>query len=345
MERKLYDAAVQGNKLLLINLLEEDALLLDRFITGCYPETPLHVASMLGHLDFVDEVLARKPELAKEVDSRNSSPLHLATGKGYLGIAKSLVQVNPDTCLVCDIDGRNPLHIAAMKGHLGLLRELVDARPWAARLLMEQGETILHACVRCNQLEALKLLVDRVSDHEFVNRQNHDGNNILHLAIASKQTEVINFLISGTTINVNCVNEDGFAALDLLSQNQRSLEKKEVSESLQRMGATHAKDKPLSDSQLKAIRTKILSFTCGQSNAMSKSKKRRNRKRFVNKDADSYLSSIFAFVAQHEDSAKGIGVGISVLAWIGLMLLLLLGHTIRLATKLIRCRLHIPGRA
>ncbi|KAK8682964.1 hypothetical protein V6N13_039041 [Hibiscus sabdariffa] len=143
MERKLYDAAVQGNKLLLINLLEEDALLLDRFITGCYPETPLHVASMLGHLDFVDEVLARKPELAKEVDSRNSSPLHLATGKGYLGIAKSLVQVNPDTCLVCDIDGRNPLHIAAMKGHLGLLRELVDARPWAARLLMEQEFRIM----------------------------------------------------------------------------------------------------------------------------------------------------------------------------------------------------------
>ncbi|GMJ07520.1 hypothetical protein like AT1G14480 [Hibiscus trionum] len=91
MERKLYDAAVQGNKISLLNMLEEDApLLLDRFITGRYPETPLHVTSMLGHLEFVDEVLARKPELAKEVDSRNSSPLHLASAKGYLKVAKSL---------------------------------------------------------------------------------------------------------------------------------------------------------------------------------------------------------------------------------------------------------------
>ena len=190
MERKLYDAAVEGNVISLLNLLQEDALLLDRFITGHYPETPLHVASMLGHIEFVDQVLTRKPELAKELDSRKSSPLHLATAKGYLDIVKRLMQVNPDICLVCDLDGRNPLHIAAIKGHLDVLRELVHARPWAARMLMDEGETILHACVRYNQLEAMKLLVERAADHEFVNCKNYDGNTILHLAIAAKQTEV-----------------------------------------------------------------------------------------------------------------------------------------------------------
>ncbi|KAE8657888.1 Detected protein of confused Function [Hibiscus syriacus] len=233
MERKFYNAAVQGNKSWLLNLLQEDALLLDRFITGRYPETPLHVASMLGNLEFVDEVLTRKPELAKEVDSQNSLPLHLATAKG------------------------NPAHIAAMKGHLDLLKELVHGRPWAACVLMEQGESILHACVRCNQLEALKFLMERISDHEFVNRQNYDGNNIMHMAIATKQTMVINFLISSTTIDVNCVNEDGFTALNLLSRNQRDEIDKEIVESLKRMGATHGQDKPLSNSQLKAIRTVV----------------------------------------------------------------------------------------
>ncbi|KAK8682951.1 hypothetical protein V6N13_039029 [Hibiscus sabdariffa] len=285
MERRLYDAAVQGNKISLLDLLGEDALLLDRFITGRYPETPLHVASMLGHLEFVHEVLARKPELAKEVDSHKSSPLHLATAKGYLQVAKSLLQVNPDMCLVCDIDGRNPLHIAAMKGHLDLLKELVQARPWAARVLMEQGETILHACVRCNQLEALKLLVGRVSDHEFLNCKNHEGNTILHLAIAAKQTEVINFLISSTTIDVKCVNEDGYTALDLLSQNQKDMTDKQIVESLRRIGATHAKESPLSSSQLKAIRTKIL---WDQTDPVPKLKKRKHGKRLVhsNKNAD-----------------------------------------------------------
>ncbi|KAK8682955.1 hypothetical protein V6N13_039033 [Hibiscus sabdariffa] len=282
MERKLYDAAVQGNKILLLDLLREDALLLDRFITGRYPETPLHVASMLGHLEFVNEIVARKPELAKELDSHNSSALHLVSAKGYLKVAKSLLEVDPDMCLVCDIDGRNPLHIAAMKGHLGLLRELVDARPWAARVLMEQGETILHACVRCNQLEALKLLVERVSDHDFVNCKNGDGNTIMHLAVAAKQTETINFLISSTTIDVNCKNEYGFTALDLLSQNQRDMKEKEIAESLERMEAIRAKDKLLSIPQLKAIRSKILLSAWDQPNAILKPKKRKDGKRLVN---------------------------------------------------------------
>ncbi|XP_039027302.1 ankyrin repeat-containing protein At5g02620-like [Hibiscus syriacus] len=281
MEKRLYNACLEGSKSSLLNLLQEDALLLDRFITGRYPETPLHVASMLGHLEFVDEILTRKPELAKEVDSRKSSPLHLAAAKGHLQVAKSLLQVDPDMCLVCDVDGRNPIHIAAMKGHLGLLRELVDARPWAARVLMEQGETVLHACVRCNQLDALRLLVERVSDHEFLNSKNDDGNTILHLAIAAKQTQTINFLISNTTVDVNCENEDGFTALDLLSQNQRDM--KEVVESLQRMGATRAKYKPLSNRELRATRTKILLSTQDQSNGISKPKRRENGKKSVKK--------------------------------------------------------------
>ncbi|XVF48038.1 hypothetical protein PTKIN_Ptkin03bG0158300 [Pterospermum kingtungense] len=115
MERKLYDAAVEGSVISLLNLLREDALLLDIYITGRYPETPLHVASMLGHEKFVEQLLTRKPELARELDYRNLSPLHLAAAKGYLGIVNRLLQVNPDMCLVCDLDGRNPPHIAASK--------------------------------------------------------------------------------------------------------------------------------------------------------------------------------------------------------------------------------------
>ncbi|KAK8682957.1 hypothetical protein V6N13_039035 [Hibiscus sabdariffa] len=241
MERRLYDAAVQGSKNSLLDLLP----LLDRFTMDCYPDTPLHVASMLGHLEFVNEVLVHKPELAKKVDSRGSSPLHLASAEGYLEIAKSLLRVNPDMSLVCDIDGRNPLHIAAMKGHLGLLRELVDTNLWAARVLMKHDETILHACVRCNQLEALKLLMERISDHVFLNYKNDGGNTILHLATAAKQTEIVNFLTSSPSIDVNCVNKDGCTALDLLSQNQRDTKEKEIVESLQRKEATRAKDKPV----------------------------------------------------------------------------------------------------
>ncbi|MBA0693723.1 hypothetical protein Goari_004074, partial [Gossypium aridum] len=214
--RKLYDEAVQGNKVSLLNLLLEDALLLDRFISSCYPGIPLQVAVMLGHFYFVDEQQR-----------------------------KGTLEVNPDMCLVCDLDGRNPLHIEAMK-------ELVHARPWAA------------------QLPVLK---------------NYDRNNIFHIGIAAKQIEAINFLISSSTVDVSCEKEDGFTALYLLSHIQRDVEE-EIVESFGRMGATHAKDKPLSNGQLKATRTKILLSTCDQSDSIPKPKKRKDGKRLVKSNAD-----------------------------------------------------------
>ena len=190
MERRIYEAAVEGSVISLLNLLQEDALVLDRFMVGCYPETPLHIASMLGNLDFVQEILNRKPEKAGELDARKSSPLHLATAKGYLEIVKKLVSVNPEMCFARDRDGRNPLHIATIKGHISVLRELVNVRPQAAQMSIDHG-TILHLCVRYSgQLEMLKLLVETIGDNGFLNSKDDDGNTILHTAAADKQVEV-----------------------------------------------------------------------------------------------------------------------------------------------------------
>ncbi|KAL1093643.1 hypothetical protein V6Z11_D06G044700 [Gossypium hirsutum] len=252
MEKRLYNATKNGDKNELLCLLHEDAQLLDRFTKARYPETPLHIAAMLGHSEFVDELLIRMPELAKELDSRRPSALHLAVGKGHGQIVIRLLQVNPDMCLICDIDGRNPLHVAAMKGHLAVLRELFHVRPWAARSPMTQGDTILHACVRWNQLEALKLLVtEGISDEEFVNRLNNEGNTILHMAITANQTQAIKFLIRREDVDKNIENKDGLKPLELLSQNQRD---------------EFAKDELLSDT----IRSKILVSTQepDQSNAI-----------------------------------------------------------------------------
>ncbi|KAJ0091103.1 hypothetical protein Patl1_14551 [Pistacia atlantica] len=189
MERRIYEAAVEGNIISLLKLLQEDALILDRITVSCYGETLLHIASMLGHAEFVQELVGRKPELAGELDSRKSSPLHLATSKGCLDTVKILVSVNPEMCLARDRDGNNPVHIAAMKGRVSVLKELVKVRRNAARMLMERGETILHARVRFDQLEAMKFLMEEMSDHEFVNSKDDDGNTILHLAVADKQVE------------------------------------------------------------------------------------------------------------------------------------------------------------
>ncbi|KAJ4708985.1 Ankyrin repeat family protein [Melia azedarach] len=249
MERRINEAAAEGSVIRLHNLLQEDALVLDRFMAGCYAETPLHIASMLGHIDFVQEVLRRKPELAGELDSRKSSPLHLATAKGYLDIVKKLVSVNPEMCFVCDRDGKNPLHIAVIKDHVHVLRELVQVRPQAARILLDRGETILHLCVNYSQLEALKFLVKTVSDQELVNSKDEDGNTILHVAVIDKQVKAIKFLTTSTTIDVNAVNAKGFSALDISTQSKRDIKHWEIAESLRLARAISAKDIQLSTAE------------------------------------------------------------------------------------------------
>lgn len=64
MASDLHIAAVKGNVPSLLELLEKDKLLLDEIMPG--NQTPLHIAAMLGHLDFVEEVLTQKAELAKK---------------------------------------------------------------------------------------------------------------------------------------------------------------------------------------------------------------------------------------------------------------------------------------
>ncbi|XP_031251328.1 ankyrin repeat-containing protein BDA1-like [Pistacia vera] len=258
MERRIYEAAVEGNIIFLLNLLQEDALILDRITVSCYGETPLHIASMLGHAEFVQEILVRKPELAGELDSRKSSPLHLATSKGYLDIVTILVLVNPEMCLARDRDGKNPVHIAAIKGRVSVLKELVKVRPNAARMLMERGETILHACVRFDQLEAMKFLMEQISDHEFVNSKDDDGNTILHLAVADKQVEAIQFLTTNNAIEVNALNKGGFTALDILKQSRRDLKDYEIVELLRRGGAISVEDIVVSMHELGSKQTRTL---------------------------------------------------------------------------------------
>ncbi|KAK3419577.1 hypothetical protein EUGRSUZ_G00178 [Eucalyptus grandis] len=125
MESELYEVAVEGNVHSLLTLLSKGRLLLDRTMVGNQTESPLHIATMLGHSGFVEEVLTRKTEMAKEQNSQGLTPLHLAVAKGYFHIVKNLLRVDPEVCFFHDKYGRNPLHVTAMKGHVDILELLV----------------------------------------------------------------------------------------------------------------------------------------------------------------------------------------------------------------------------
>ncbi|XP_031112779.1 ankyrin repeat-containing protein NPR4-like isoform X2 [Ipomoea triloba] len=198
MERGVFEAALEGDVATLKRLLHEDPLILDRTIVNIYSETPLHVAAMLGYHDFVKEIITRKPQLTKELNSKHSSPLHLAAAKGHVDVVRALVLADPGMCKGRDRDGLTPVHLAAMKGRVEVLKELIDAISCRSGLVdmmgvdnERLGESILHMCVKHSQLEALKIVVEMIGDGGggFVNCRDSFGNTILHLAVADKQFE------------------------------------------------------------------------------------------------------------------------------------------------------------
>ncbi|CAI9285326.1 unnamed protein product [Lactuca saligna] len=239
-EKLLYEASVEGNLTILIMLLQEDPLILDRVTLNRYGDMPLHIASMLGHTDFVKEILARKPQLAMEPDSQRRLPLHIASAKGHVELVRALLSASPEACLACDCDGNNPLHLAAIKGRSDVVKELVQARPDAVRAIVQQ-ETILHLCMNHNQPEILKFLIETTGDHEFVSFKDSQGNNILHLAVVYRQTETINFLLLSTTIQVNATNISGETPMDILVHGRKDLKYHQILQSLTQAGAVEAK--------------------------------------------------------------------------------------------------------
>lgn len=186
LQTKLFEAATQGSVNSLQQLLKDDPLILDRAAVSCFNDTPLHVATMLGHIDFVKEIIRIKPQLVDELNSQQSTPLHLASAKGHVEVVRALLSVDGRACLARDRNALTPLHLAAAKGRVEVVKVLLEAQPDAAY----RGESILHLCVKRCQLEALEVLVKTLGEPAFINSRDVDGNTVLHLAVADKQVEV-----------------------------------------------------------------------------------------------------------------------------------------------------------
>ncbi|KAL2533272.1 Ankyrin repeat family protein [Abeliophyllum distichum] len=244
MEKRLSEASLQGNVILLQQVLDEDPLILDKIIVLCISQTPLHTASMLGHLNFVKELLNRKPELASELDSNGCSPLHLAAAKGHVDVVKELLSANSEVGFVRNSDGRTALHVAVIKGRAAAAAELVQVVPELTTVLTDRGETCLHLCVKYNRVEILQILAEAMKkfDRDLVNWKDCDGNTSLHIAVAKKQIEIINSLLKVDGLEMNALNKNGLTALDILNQSPRDLRDMEIENSLQKAGASCVKD-------------------------------------------------------------------------------------------------------
>ncbi|XP_057776331.1 ankyrin repeat-containing protein NPR4-like [Salvia miltiorrhiza] len=176
----------------------------------------LQIAILRGHVDMVEGLLNTNPQLARDLDSQQSSPLHIAVAKGSLEIVKKLLSVAPEACWWRDCHDMNPIHIAAMNGHVNILKVLLEESHMPAMERLHRGQTVLHLCVKHGQLDALKVLVVELG--EFVFAVDDDGETLLHLAVRCNQLEILRYLWKSNKIIRIKRNSMGKTALQILDE-------------------------------------------------------------------------------------------------------------------------------
>ncbi|KAK9273608.1 hypothetical protein L1049_018418 [Liquidambar formosana] len=205
MDPRLSKAALLGDVVALKALLEEDPLILEKVALLPFAETPLHVAALAGKIDFVKEMISRKPSFARELNQDGFTPLHIAAAIGNIEIVRELLTLGGDLCLLKDKGGRNPLHYAAIKGRIDVIEELLSKCWQAIKEVTTGGESALHLAVKNNQFEALKVLVEKLECYddggEVMNGKDKEGNTILQLAVATKQLQVLDLLKNQTKLD------------------------------------------------------------------------------------------------------------------------------------------------
>ncbi|KAF8028512.1 hypothetical protein BT93_E1207 [Corymbia citriodora subsp. variegata] len=226
MERMLLEAARKGNIDELNDLIGSNGLVLEEMVLEGAGHTPLHVACVAGHLDFVRELLKLMPKFAEKVNAGGFSPLHIAAARGDVEIAEEPLKVGTRLCSVKGRERRIPLHYAVVNAEVNVMKVLLSTSPESLEETTAREETALHLAVKINRFDAVVVSVEHLKQHkkeEVINWKDNKGNTILHLAAAGKNFEVVDFMLRRHALEYGVV---------------------EIREILARAGAVHGRGRP-----------------------------------------------------------------------------------------------------
>ncbi|WOG94948.1 hypothetical protein DCAR_0314245 [Daucus carota subsp. sativus] len=265
VEKKLYNACVKGDVRMLEALIREDELTLARVsISSCFNQTPLHLASMLGHFEFAEVLLSHKSDFANRLDSQGRSALHLASANGYANIVKLLLVHNEKMCSVPDEDERTPLHLAVMNGQY----DCVDVLMKADSESNDQGlDKVLHMCVMYNRLDVLILILDK-NQIDLSEVKDEEGDTILHYAAGLRRMQIVKYLVANRSeAEVNFKNRKGLTALDTIEEMLKDAKSMEIKKLLVSAGTKKMEEEPVGTgtfNKLLNITKKVRKFTIFQ---------------------------------------------------------------------------------
>ncbi|KAG2430804.1 hypothetical protein HXX76_009780 [Chlamydomonas incerta] len=185
-----------------------------------FGQTPLHVASLWGHVETIKVLLECGADV-NSTNSRGSTPLHFAASakKNALEACQALLDGGADTENV-DTMGRQPYEMAeieevrqllggpdarifeyASKGDAAGLKKLLEEAakedaetPVSLRVVDSDGNTPLNLAITAESLETVQVIL--AHDRAMVNYPDMSGSTPLHAAVEAGNLDVLKFLLS-----------------------------------------------------------------------------------------------------------------------------------------------------
>lgn len=191
----LFEAAREGKLEILHTLVQQNPSILTDIRLTSLAESILHVATKSGQLNFVNELMKMDPlhDIARDMNRDGFRPLDVAVIMGNLPIVQAILSYNRDVGRLAGKDNKTALHYAAVKGRIDIINELLSTCPDCIEDVTIHAETALHLAVKYYQFDAFSELVkclQGLGKESIINKQDGDGNTVLHLAVSTKQYAV-----------------------------------------------------------------------------------------------------------------------------------------------------------
>jgi len=205
----LHVAIVDGNievAEFLIQEMKKQEITMD--FKGTKDETPLYLAAQQGHTEIILKLIENGASVETVTDDK-LTPLHYAAQDGHIEIVKiiidKLIELNKIDLIdiKCNED-TTPLWRAAQKGHYDCCQMLIKYSD--VNIIADNGRSVLQQAAQSGNLNVVKLLIENDAK---INNENTDGHPILQLAVAREAIELVKYLLSELSVDVNEKSKDG----------------------------------------------------------------------------------------------------------------------------------------
>ncbi|XP_058072526.1 ankyrin repeat-containing protein ITN1-like isoform X1 [Magnolia sinica] len=245
MDQRLYDASLSGDATAFLNLIQENEHFINQKTHGSH-NTPLHLASRLGHFKLASVIIKLRPQMVSTENERKDSPLHEASREGHVEVLRLLLETCPWAAhkinrlnesvlfvgcsrgqlgvvryllskpqfLVSEEDGSStPLHVAASLGYKDIVHEILKVRPDFALKLDCEGYSPLHLASSKGHLDITRELL-LVNSHLCFMRDGA-GRIPLHSAAINGHIQILNKILSANPDSIATLTKHGETVIHL----------------------------------------------------------------------------------------------------------------------------------